>query len=350
MNSPIKVLFFADSHLGYDEPIRPRIQRRRRGDDFFSNYLRILNIARREKVDLILHGGDFFFRSKIPPAIIERAYQPLLDLANSGIPIYIVPGNHERSRLPDHLWLTHPKIQVFDRPTTYLHRVGDLSIAFSGFPFTRNVKEDFHNLLTQTGYREVQADIHYLCTHQTFEGAQVGPIDFTFRNGPDNIPGEWIPEEFTGVLSGHIHRGQRLTRNLGGQDLIVPVIYPGSIERTSFAERFEEKYYVTITLLPNTRKPRQVIEYHPLPTRPMVNLKIPVEGRNLSEVKWVIRDRLTMIHPDAVVRINLTGPNADEIQRSLTAAGLRSAAPRSMNIHFKREWLDPNMESNIKMI
>ena len=339
MNKTIKILFFADTHLGYDEPVRPRIQRRRRGDDFFSNYMRVLNIARREKVDLILHGGDFFFRSKIPPAIIERAYQPLLDLANSGIPICIVPGNHERSRLPNHLWLTHPKVQVFDRPRTYIHQVRNLSIALSGFPFTRKVKKDFNTLLDDTGYKEIQADIHYLCTHQTFEGAVVGPVDFTFREGPDNIPGEWVPEKFTAVLSGHIHRGQRLTRNLEGQDLAVPLVYPGSIERTSFAERFEEKYYVTITLYPNQRKPRQVIQYHPLPTRPMVKLELPVEDRNITEIRYLIQDRLMLIDPDAIVRVNLVGQKGERLQEQLTAPGLRSLAPETMNISLGKDWV-----------
>ena len=339
MDEPIEILFFADTHLGFDSPLNPRVERRRRGDDFFSNYQFILDIAQKRKVDLILHGGDFFFRNKVPSAIIERAYQPLLDLANRGFPILIVPGNHERSRLPEHLWLTHPKVQVFDRPRTYIHQLGGVSIAFSGFPFTRRVKEQFPSLLDQTGFQDHQADFHYLCLHQTFEGAQVGPVDFTFRSGPDNIPGEWVPEEFNVVLSGHIHRGQRLIQTLDKKDLEVPIIYPGSIERTSFAERFEEKYYVTITLYPDKKKTRQEIEYHRLPARPMVNLKIPVEDRNLSEIKYLIKDRLTLIDPDAIVRINLRGKNLEQYHRRLTAPGLRALAPESMNISLGKDWI-----------
>ena len=350
MIEPIKILFFADSHLGIDSPLQPRIERRRRGDDFFSNYNHILGVARKKKVDLIIHGGDFFFRSKVPSANVERAYQPLLDIASSGIPIYIVPGNHEQSKLPSRLWLNHQNIHIFDQPKTYLLKVGNLSISLSGFPFTRRVKDSFHSLLRQTGYQVYQADIHYLCLHQTFEGAQVGPSDFTFRSSPDNIPGEWTPDLFRAVLSGHIHRGQQLTQSLDRKKLNVPIIYPGSIERTSFAERFEEKYYVMITLVPGKNKTLQIIEYHQLPARPMVNLKIPVEDRDLPEVKSLIKDRLLMINPDSIVRINLTGPNADGIQQSLTASGLRAVAPRSMNINLRREWPDSNNISQAKMI
>jgi len=47
-----------------------------------------------------------------------------------------------------------------------------------------------------------------------------------------------------------------------------------------------------------------------------------------------IRDRLSLLKPDAVVRIELTGPRAEGVQRSISAASLRAAAPGSMNISF----------------
>ena len=34
----IRILFLADTHLGFDLPVKPRINRRRRGIDFFKNY------------------------------------------------------------------------------------------------------------------------------------------------------------------------------------------------------------------------------------------------------------------------------------------------------------------------
>ncbi|MCJ7626326.1 MAG: hypothetical protein MUO76_22775 [Anaerolineaceae bacterium] len=94
--------------------------------------------------------------------------------------------------------------------------------------------------MSQTGYREAAADIHILCMHQTVEGAQVGPSDFTFRYGADIIQGRDISDDFCVVLSGHIHRSQTLTHDLRGDHLAAPVVYPGSVERTSFAERYED--------------------------------------------------------------------------------------------------------------
>jgi len=243
MTNTTKILFFADSHLGFDLPHRPRIVRRRRGEDLFNNYLQVIKFAQRQKVDLIVHGGDLFQHSKVSPAVIERAYRPLYETACAGIPVFLVPGNHERSRLPGHLYLSHEKIHIFDQPATYTLDVKGKRIALSGFPFTRKIRDKFPALLGQTGYANIDADWRYLCTHQTFEGASVGPVDYTFLNGPDNIPPEWVPHDFGAVLSGHIHRAQQLDQTLDGQQLQVPVIYPGSIERTSIAERFEEKSF-----------------------------------------------------------------------------------------------------------
>jgi len=334
MDKPIKILFLADSHLGFDLPRQPRIERRRRGEDLFKNYLQILKFARLQKVDLIVHGGDIFHHPRVSPAVIEKAYRPLYELACSGIPVYLVPGNHERSRLPSHLYLSHENIHVFDRPITYTQKVGDIEVSMSGFPFARKVRDKFPSLVEQTRYLEVEADWRYLCTHQTFEGAKVGPVDYTFREDQDNIPPEWVPDNFGAVLSGHIHRAQQLDQTLDGHQLGVPVIYPGSIERTSIAERFEDKSYKLITLRRENGKMIQEVKDQPLPARPMLKVTVPVQDHPPEQVLAHLRGQLAMVNPDAVVRVELTGRRADQVQRSITAASLRAAAPRSMNITF----------------
>ena len=54
----IRCLIMTDNHVGYLErdPVR--------GDDSFRAFEECLQIARREKVDCILHGGDLFHQNK----------------------------------------------------------------------------------------------------------------------------------------------------------------------------------------------------------------------------------------------------------------------------------------------
>jgi exonuclease SbcD len=346
-NILIKILFFSDTHLGFDFPIRPRIQRRRRGDDFFSNYHLVLDFALKNKVDLVIHGGDMFFRSRIPALIIDKAYEPLVKVANSGIPIYLVPGNHERSILPNHLWLSHENIHVFEKPRTFRIKIDKTSLLLSGFPYSRRIKENFQQLLNQTGYQDHAADFRLLCMHQTFEGAKVGPNDFPFRVGPDNIPGAMIPGKFNLVLSGHIHRGQKLVQTLDQRPLPAPIIYSGSIERTSIAERFENKYFVIIKLDPKFPSMDPEIKFHKLSTRPMVKIIIPGTGKHPDKIKEYIEKNLSRLDPNSVVRIQFKGEDTVNDLGLLSDTWLREIAPATMNISMGRP-RTPKSSNNIK--
>ena len=116
----IRILFLADTHLGFDLPFRPRIQRRRRGPEFFANFKRALQPAVKGRVDCVVHGGDLLFRSKVPPRLVSMAFEPLKQVADRGIPVYLVPGNHERSVIPHRSQAEHPEIHILiDRRAFY---------------------------------------------------------------------------------------------------------------------------------------------------------------------------------------------------------------------------------------
>ena len=259
---------------------------------------------------------------------------PLVEVASRGIPVYLVPGNHERSRIPLHLWATHPEIRIFDRPRTFVHRTKDLSIAISGFPFVRDIRDRFDAVLGETEFDKVDADAAILCIHQAVEGVQVGPADFTFRHGRDVIRGRDIPKGFCAVLSGHIHRSQVLKHDLNGVPLGAPVIYPGSVERTSWAERDEEKRFgiLTVEVEGGSGVGRLGdLEWVSLPARPMVDvvLEPATEG---ATIEAELRLRLSELEVDAVVRVHFSGPWTNEAQRVLNAANLRRLAAPSMNV------------------
>gem|GEM_PF-5129920 len=98
-----RLLLVADTHIGFDQPPRPRIERRRRVHDFLANFERALEPAMNGLVDAVIHGGDLFFRSKVGAGLVEQAMQRLIAVARHGVPVFLVPGNHERSRIPLHL-------------------------------------------------------------------------------------------------------------------------------------------------------------------------------------------------------------------------------------------------------
>ena len=330
----IRVLLVADTHLGFDLPFHPRIERRRRGHDFFTNFKKALQPALNGEVDLVVHGGDLFYRSKVPEALVDMAMTPLLEVADTGTPVYIVPGNHERSSIPLHLWTAYPNIHIYDRPRTFLWSGSQGSIALPGFPFTRKIRSRFSELVVQTGFDERFEVPHLLCIHQAVEGAQVGVNNFTFRSGHDVVSGKDIPSGFSAVLSGHVHRAQVLTHDLRQRPLAAPVIYPGSVERTSFAERMEEKgyYILSIRLADRNKGALLGVSFIPLPARPMVSLKFEPEDTDISVLGRQLKSKLRELDPDSVVRVILQGPNVVECRQVLSTAYLRQLAPPSMKI------------------
>jgi DNA repair protein SbcD/Mre11 len=262
--------------------------------------------------------------------------EPLVRVAYSGTPVYIVPGNHERARIPLHLWSAHPNCHIFHHPRTFLHQGPGGTVALVGFPFARRIRDSFADLVRQARAGSPSADYTLLCMHQTVEGSQVGPGDFTFRRGRDIIPGRDLPAGFDAVLSGHIHRPQVLTHDLASRPLAAPVIYPGSVERTSFAERDEEKGYAVVSLAPPGDPDPVRVDFCPLPARPMVSLELDPPAADRAALEGLLASQLSELDPHAIVRVQLRGPNASASEAALTAACLRDLAPPTMNIELAR--------------
>ena len=335
----IKLLFIADTHLGFDYPFRPRIQRRRRGDDFFANYKRALEPAFNGKVDAVIHGGDLFYRSRVPAQLVDMAFSPLKEISDEGIPIYIVPGNHERSRIPHKILSLHPLIHIFSSPQTFVFEKCGFRLALAGFPYWYDsIRTRFPEILTKTGWRQTLAgcDAGVLCVHHCFEGASVGPSNYTFRYNNDVIRLCDIPPQFSAVLSGHIHRHQVLTQDLKGRDIETPVLYPGSIERTSLAERDEKKGYFKITLSSRRTDSGPGIhwDFIELPTRPMIKLELSAQGLDPQKFRSLLQQKLAALHTDSVVSLKFKDPIPEDCLPVLKASSLRDLTPPQMNVNL----------------
>ena len=334
----LRILLLADTHLGFDLPARPRVQKRRRGPDFFANFERALAAGRDGEVDLVVHGGDVLFRSRVRPQLVQMAFEPLMAVADGGVPVVVVPGNHERSQIPYPLLAAHPQVHILHHPRTVVLELTGLTVAVAGFPFERHdVHRRFPELLAATRWRRRPAAVRLLCLHQTVEGARVGPAGYTFRRGADVIRGRDIPPGFAAVLAGHIHRRQVLTADLAGRPLAAPVLYPGSIERTSVAERHEPKGYMTLEVSPGDGGGElRRWAFHPLPARPMIDVDLDPAGLGRDALAARLRELLGTLDPDAVVRLRLRGEPQPAARELLRAGAVRSLAPQTMTVTVRR--------------
>jgi DNA repair protein SbcD/Mre11 len=338
MASDIRILLLADSHLGFDLPVRPRTGRRRRGPDFVANYRAALAPALAGRVDAVVHGGDVFDRPGVDATVAYQAFEPLARIADGGVPVFIVAGNHERSQLPHHRLAVHPDIHVFDRARTFVVEIRGTRVAFAGLPFERrDVRTRFPELLERTAWAGAQAAIRLLCLHQCVEGATVGPADFMFRCAADVIRLRDIPADFAAVLSGHIHRQQVLTDDLHGRVLPAPVLYPGSIERTSYAEAAEPKGCMIVHVADVDGAAPVSWEIVPLPARPMIQRELTADGLSSHALESAVRAMVEDAPPDAILCIRLRGDVAATDLRVVSAARLRAMVPPTMNVEVRVE-------------
>ncbi len=301
MTSCLRLLHTADSHIGADLPVRRDGHRPRRGEDFVSSFQRVLQKAAQEQVDLVIHAGDLFDSPAPSPSAIAAAAGPLWELASSGIPILIIPGNHERSSLPSLLLLAHPNIHVLQSPRTLLIEKNGLRVAVVGIPcIRRNVAAEFAAALQAAAWQPGNADINILAVHQTVEGARCGPANYRFRAGDDVLASQAIPQGFDYIAAGHVHRHQALA---GGPDGSRPIIYAGSPDRITFAEMGEPKGCVIVDFQDGRVDPR-FLEHD---VRPMRILPLDVTGLSGAEVVGRLLAAMAQVPEDAATQVRLTG-------------------------------------------
>jgi DNA repair exonuclease SbcCD nuclease subunit len=212
-----------------------------------------------------------------------------------------------------------------------------ITFSLSGFPFVRNdIGGRFSAILRETGWEECDAGIKILCLHQTVEGARVGPADFTFRRGRDVVSMQDIPGDAAAVLCGHIHREQVLWKGADGRSgsKPVPVIYPGSVERTSFAEKSERKGFYLIEIAPPAgRIPADCrLEFVELPTRPMIDLPVP-GGLSPEDLEKHLSSRLARLDRNSIVRLR-PAAETDRASRLPSSAFLRRIAPAGIDVQI----------------
>ncbi|UCE10721.1 MAG: DNA repair exonuclease [Candidatus Thorarchaeota archaeon] len=304
----IRFLHISDTHLGVHYALRPRnLLRRAYGELFFRKVEEVINEAISvHNVDFIIHSGDFFNRSKPPPEVIDRGVNPFQLAARKGIPIYIIPGNHERSKLPLGLLpFSEDNINLFAEPCSYLFEKNGITIKITGFPHVRyNVREKSPEILKKAWHSLVgkdtpRHDYSILAIHELLEGSRIE--SHTFRRGHEVLPLAQIPRRFNCIACGHVHRFQFLY-NTGASALRStnrlralkqhceehnwhfhddsrsrfpdPVIsYAGSLERVSIAEKNEPKGYIIGELEPSDTEHRTLTakyQFYEIPAVKMI--------------------------------------------------------------------------------
>lgn len=250
----MQILHLTDTHLGMRRFVRGAPPGWSRADDHLAAMRTALQPALHEQVDLVVHTGDLFDRSRPPRRSIAQAADLLCEVARR-VPVVLLAGNHDRRGLRPHLPLLTPGLHVVDQA----ERLVVAGVALAVVPYLSDAAG-----WAAAARRAVGPGVDLLLCHQAFDGCQVP--GFTFRAGRqrDTIGAAHLPAGVRHVACGHIHPRQVL------QVGHACVVMPGSTERTSFSERTQPKgaavwrFDASVTA-----------DFVDLPTRPMVLVQQP---------------------------------------------------------------------------
>lgn len=318
MANKSRILLFSDTHIGFDHPSNNKPGKsRRRGFDFFDNFKKIIDQAIALSVDYVIHCGDVFEKATIPSFLVDQTYAEFLRLANAGIKLFIVPGNHEKSKLPPSIFLNHPNIHVFDTARTYSFP----KLSISGFPFYKgDIRSRFPEIRSFLESNLNDNKFNILCVHHAIDGVKAGHQFFEFRNRKDTLNWKDLPGKFDLILSGHIHKHQILKTAQG-----TPIIYSGSTERTMFDEIDEIKCYHTFNI---KHKSFDHIG-HPIPTRPMYQIDLRSSELGKQELSDLISKKIESFEPDGILQIK---SDQEEVLHELSKIKTSGLFPQTMNV------------------
>jgi exonuclease SbcD len=328
----LKFVHTADTHLGFHiskSPVSHPEGRRKRSQSIFENFLSVAEYALETEVDLFIHSGDLFNKYYIERETVDELIRPLVNLSKAGIPILVIPGNHERSQFPFDLFHGLSNVFVCDHPKCVCLHLGGYAVGIAGFPFIReDSKRIFQGVLEETGYREQRSDFNLLVTHQAFDGAVVGPSDFVFgAKRRDTVLRCTCPTDFEYIAAGHIHRYQVLPHPLKPR---LKIVYPGSIQRMSYAEMYEEKGFVFGELLHD----RIETSFIPLPVYEMEIVEIEAGGLTSQQCEDAIVAQSWRFDENRVMRFNLVGGERTSDYPDLDLEKIRSKLPLALECQF----------------
>jgi DNA repair exonuclease SbcCD nuclease subunit len=116
----VLVLHVSDTHLGYRQ--YGLVEREQ---DLYEVFSEVVELALRERVDIVVHSGDLFDSSRPPMQAVRAAIDGIRRLADAGIPFVTILGDHDlprRREMPPSYLLEHLLGNV-----TVLGKPGDTS-------------------------------------------------------------------------------------------------------------------------------------------------------------------------------------------------------------------------------
>lgn len=324
----MKIFHVADTHLGYTayRKVRAETGLNRREEDVYSAFQEFVEIAIKEKPDLILHAGDLFDSVRPSNRTIAFAMEQLLLLSSADIPTVIISGNHETPRLRE----TGSIFKVFEhipgiypvyrqRSETVSFDIGGKNVEIFALPHMGS-EERFREEMEKM--RPVKKKFNIAVLHGSLVGLDPGYLKGDFNE--IKISGRILTHGFDYIALGHFHDHTVISGNCA---------YSGATERFSFSEAGKAKGFIELTVSDDEAG----ISFRELSARDMVDLGVlDVKNLNTEEVHGEIEKKLGSKSLDmSIARLKIINV-AKEVYGGLDHVRLDKLTEKAL--HFQFRW------------
>ncbi|MBL8156414.1 MAG: exonuclease SbcCD subunit D [Anaerolineae bacterium] len=327
MSEPIRVLHFADVHIGMENYGRtdPRTGLSSRVTDFLHAMDTMIDLARERDVDLVIFAGDAF-KTRSPNPTYQREFAHRMRDLSELAPVVMLVGNHDlpptqlkASSIEIYETLRVPNILVASAYDVYTIETkrGMVAVGTAPYPIRSRLLEDastagltiaetdallqdsLARILDELATKADELDMPRVLTgHFTISGAVLGS-ERGIMLGRDvaALLSSVADPRWDYVAMGHIHKHQNLTAAL---EAAPAVVYSGSIERIDFGEEGDPKGFCWVELA----RGGTAWEFIPLAVREFVTLEADLRtSANPTEQVLKLMKRYDL--REAVVRLNL---------------------------------------------
>ncbi|MBW4438253.1 MAG: exonuclease SbcCD subunit D [Pleurocapsa minor GSE-CHR-MK-17-07R] len=326
---PIRVLHFADAHIGIETHgrIDPATGMNTRLLDFLHRLDDIIAFVQEHGVDLIIFAGDAF-KTRTPTPTQQREFAFRMRDLSALAPVILLEGNHDlpqqdrkASSVEIYDTLRVPNVMLAN--TFELHVVetarGPVAVGCAPYPVRQRLMDGAataglsiaqidqmvqHNLGMRLEELAEEADAvgpevpRLLTGHFTVQGAVTGSERQIMLGRDIEVPLSVLADaRWDYVALGHIHKHQNLTHGRPGTP---PVVYSGSFERIDFGEEADTKGFCMVELARNAT----TWAFHQVDARPFVTLNADLRESETPTAEMVDQIERTNVR-DAVVRIQV---------------------------------------------
>lgn len=355
MPEPIRVLHFADIHIGMENygKTDPSTGLSSRVVDFLHRMDDMTEYAREHDVDLVIFAGDAF-KTRSPNPTFQREFaHRVRDLAKLA-PIVLLIGNHDiaptllkASSVEIYETLAVPNVHVAN---DYMNRVietkrGAVVIGSAPYPMRQRILENAATMGMTIGQTDAYLQEHLcqilddlaaeadllandidpatprlLTGHFTISGAVLSSERAIMLGRDVNIPKTVVADpRWDYVAMGHIHKFQNVT---DGRDDVPPVVYSGSMERIDFGEEGDPKGFCWVEL----SRQATTWQFVEVDARPFVTLKADLrDDPNPTQTVMHMLERYNLRNAIVRVLLQLT----PESEARFNEAAIRDALRRA---------------------